>query len=371
MAKPSADKSAASRPAAKAAGDKSSAAKPRLPRIVLLSGPDVFMQGEELAGLKAAITESVGDFDYFRFDGSSSPAEILDECRSFGLMARHKLVVVESAESVVKESARPLFERYAASPEESTTLVLRATKWFKGNLDKLIDAVGVRVDCSGVDPARARSWAMARAKTHHRALLEPAAADAMIDLLGTNLAALDSEIGKLAAAGAEPVDATTGAPADGGGAASGATGIAKITPELVKQFVGMRREEEVWDVQRSLLQASPEDVIGHVRRLLDVSRAPATLLMWAITDLARKVFLASAALQQRMPAPMIAKEIRLWGPSTQLVLGAASQASPGRWRAVYDACIRMDSRSKSGLADAERGVERLALLFARAARKPN
>jgi DNA polymerase III delta subunit len=133
-------------------------------RVVLLHGANTFLAAEYTTQLKDKLQAAHGALDVLHFDGKEHKlADVLDECRSFGLMQQHKMVVVDSAEELVKEDNRPLVERYAEQPTEGATLVLRATKWYKGKLDDKIAAVGIMVECGDIGEAMARTWAIRRA----------------------------------------------------------------------------------------------------------------------------------------------------------------------------------------------------------------
>jgi DNA polymerase III subunit delta len=320
-------------------------------RIVLLTGPDQYLQAEHVAVLKALLQKEYGEVDVLHFEGKSAQAaEVLDECRSFGLIAAHKMIVVDDADQLVKEASRPLFERYATAPSEGATLVLRATKWSPGKLDAMIDEVGRRVRCEPLSPEMAVKWSVLRCRKRHRAELEADAAETLVERVGTEMGRLDSELAKLAAA----ADVGTGS----------SEVLPRITVALVGQFVGIRREEEVWGVQETLLFADAAAAVTHVRRLLDVSRQPSQLILWAMSDLSRKVLGASHAARKRINPFHVAKVLKLWGPSKDAVLHAASTTDPAAARRVLDACVKADARSKSGLTDADAAVERLAIDFA-------
>ena len=119
---------------------------------------------------------------------------MLDECRSFDLMQRQKLVVVENADKLVAGDNRPLIERYASAPADHSTLALKAGKWNRGNLDKLIEKVGVIVKCEPPSAADAAKWAYHRALKRHDADLDKDAAVALVERVGVDLGRIDTEI---------------------------------------------------------------------------------------------------------------------------------------------------------------------------------
>ena len=68
--------------------------------VVILHGKDEFLRQQYTGQLKHELGEVHGSdgVQMVRFDGvTAQVADILDECRSMGLMAPHKLVVVDAA----------------------------------------------------------------------------------------------------------------------------------------------------------------------------------------------------------------------------------------------------------------------------------
>ncbi len=331
-------------------------------RLAVLHGEEAFLRQELTATLKAALAKKFGEIDTITFDGTSATAaEVLDECRSFGLIAAHKLVIVDNAEQLVKEDNRPLFERYAESLLQSgegglgvgllagdgplATLVLRAKSWRPGNLDKLIAQVGVVMACEGLDGTAAAEWAVRRAPAHAATLSREAAAT-LVERTGTDLARLDSELAKLAAA------ATTGSTS------------AAITPELIAQFVGRSREEEVWSIQSAMLQGSPQSNLGALRDALDVSHHPPTLVFFAMTDLAKKLHACAHAARSGANFYQIRGPLKLFGSGAERIFETAKRLPPGACRRVLRSCLTMTQRDRTGLGDAARSLERLAVEFA-------
>lgn len=314
-------------------------------RVALFTGKDSFLRALYTQELRDIMARAHGEVDQLNFDGEScSAADVLDECRSFGLIAAHKLVVVDNAADLVKDTVRPLFENYCKSPSEGTTLVLRGETWRPGNLDKMIAQVGVMKDCAALSDDRAAAWAQTRCGKRHQAKLEAAAAAALVDRVGPDLARLDTELAKLAVA-------------------VGVDGV--ITTQLVNEFVGLAREEEVWGIQRTLLSGEPEQSLAHVRYVIEVARQPAVKVLWAITDLARKLHGMSRAVKMGQNADSAARVLKLWGNSKDDILRAASRVPPVRAMRLLESCVEIDARSKSGGGEMEPNIERLTLEFAR------
>ncbi len=314
-------------------------------RVVILCGKEIFLRSEYTNALRDKLEEAFGQIDVLRFDGeSASAAEVLDECRSFGLMAAHKLVVIENAERMLNESTRPLFERYAGAPSDGATLVLRASNWRAGRLDKAVEKVGVVTPCDQASEAMAQRWCVRRCEKKHGATITPQVAAMLIERTGPDLGRIDMDLGKLALA------------AGMGG---------EITGELVSELVGRTREEEVWSIQSELLCGDPERTVGRLRAILDNAPRDAHVpIMWACTDLARKLHGASRALASGANPFQVGKELKLWGQSKDAILGMGGRISPDAARDLLWACVAADRAGKSGLGRPERTLERLALRFA-------
>lgn len=314
-------------------------------RVVVLCGKEVFLRSEYTNHLRDKLEAEHGQIDVLRFDGENAQiSEILDECRSFGLMAAHKLVVVENADKLLNESTRPLLQRYAEAPSEGATLVLRASTWRKGNLDKAIAAVGVITPCDQASEARAQRWCVRRCEKQHNAKISPQVAALLIERTGPDLGRIDTELGKLSLAAGE------------GG---------EITPEIVGELVGRTREEEVWSIQSELLTGDAERTVGHLRAILDNAPRDAHVpVTFACTDLARKLHGASRAIAAGANPFQVGKDLKLWGPSRDAILGVGKRIRPETARALLEDCVAADKASKSGLGRPERTLERLALRFA-------
>ncbi|MEM8756929.1 MAG: DNA polymerase III subunit delta [Planctomycetota bacterium] len=310
--------------------------------ILVFYGKEAFLRADYTQTLKAKLLEAHGEVETVYFDGSRDPlADVLDECRSFGLMQQHKLVAVDQADQLIKGDSRPLMERYAESPVESATLILRCDTWNKGKLDKLIESAGGEiVKCEDAGPAQAIAWAIERAKAQHGASLGRNEAQLLVDKLGGNLGRIDSELGKLSAA-------------SGGGA---------ITAELIAELVGMTREEEVWSIQALLLERDPEATLRQLRIILDNTKADQTVVtFFAAMDLCRKLHLACEGLNQGTSPDAVAKGLRLWGPSRDAILSTARRMKPASAAALLSMAVEADRRSKSGLGRPDRLLERVAL----------
>jgi DNA polymerase-3 subunit delta len=306
----------------------------------VICGPEAFLRALHTTLARQSLSKAHGQVDVQVFDGSTAKAaDVLDECRSFGLIANHKLVLVDQAEQLVKEDSRPLFERYAQSPESGATLILRSHAWKAGKLDDHIEACGAIIRCDPPPESACPSWVVNRAGAAHGVKIALDVAHELVQRVGADLGRLDSELAKLSAAGV-----------DNG----------EISLELVEEFVGVSREEEAWGVQQSLLGSEFEPALEHLRHVLEVSRQPAPLVQYAVTDLARKLHGLACAKKSGENMQAAARAVKLWGPSQGAVISVAERLHPRATLALLRECVRQDARSKSGFTRPERALDVLA-----------
>ncbi|MEX2671661.1 MAG: DNA polymerase III subunit delta [Phycisphaeraceae bacterium] len=321
--------------------------------VVVLHGTEAFLKTEYLRRLRAAIEQAGGsEVETIKFDGGGARgggaelAEVLDELRSFGLMQQHKLVVVDEAEGFVQQH-RAALERYAESPVESATLVLRTGVWRPGNLDKRIKKIGQIIKCEPASVADAQRWVVGRASKVHGATIAPNVATMLVEHLGTDLNRLDSEIGKLALG------------SEGG----------TITAEQVEATAGRASEEKAWEIQQALLSGDAARAIEKLHELVDLAGQPDVLVTYFVSDLVRKLHHASVMIGERRQAFEICKVLKIWPREKQGVfMAAAKKLGRRRSAALLATLVALDRGGKTGLGEMTTNLERFCVQFAAAIR---
>ena len=317
-------------------------------RIIVLHGKDSFLRLEWTRRLREALREKFGGVDEFVFDGATVPlATVLDELRSYGLMAAHKLVIVDDADAFFGvEDRRRAMERYAKEPMAEATLLLRSQNWRPGNFDKMVAEVGLVLKCEAPGDADAARWCISRANAHHTMALEATAAGLLVERVGTDLARLDSELGKLAVA-------------------AGASGKTQIDRACVIDLVGASREEQAWEIQEAILSGNSGVAAAKVADLLRISRAPEVMIAWSAVDLARKIHAAASLRANGADDGAVARELRLWGDSTGPILSAARRLGVAASAEAFRVAVDGDRGLKTGLSpDPERALVGLCVLLA-------
>ncbi len=317
-------------------------------RVAILRGPDAYLRRSHTQRLEEALRTAHGDVERFDYDGRTvDPVTVLDELRTFGLLQDHKLVVVDQADQLLARAGTPspreLLEAYAANPVDSATLVLRAETWRPGRLDKAVERIGAIIKCEPPDAASCVRWCEARMQKEHAARIAPAAARLLVDRVGPMLDRLDVELAKLAA------HAGPGA---------------EVGPEEVRAMVGLSREEKAWQIQSVLLSGDAGRALEALRELLDISGQPEQLVLWSMTDLARKLHAASRLMREGKSPGVVRKELKLFGDAAGPILDRAGRFPPSVWADLVRCSLEADRRIKRGIGRSDRTVESLAVAFA-------
>jgi len=338
-------KKTTSKAGAKAAGGAKGPKSAAEIRIVVLSGKETLLRDEITARLLEDLRAAHGEVDVFRLSGAeTAAADVLDECRSFGLIASHKVVIVDEAESVVHTDTRAMFERYAQNPSEGSTLVLRSGAWRPGNLDKMVAKVGLVEKCEEQKVPEAIVWAGKRAQEKHGVRIERDAATELVDRVGVGLGRIDTELAKLAL-GAD-------------------RGVIRL--DQVEAMIAPSRELKPWPLQEALLSGSAEQGIAYIRRTIEsAARGVEIPLIFAASTLARDLHACAVAQKMRIGMDEVAR--RTDKPSTwalKAVFPVARGLPPTETAKLLAACVRADAGSKSGLGQADRSLEMLAVRFA-------
>lgn len=367
-------------------------------RMLVLHGKERYIQDEHFQALKRALIKvhSEAGVEVKVYDvlgggpsaaagGARMLADVFDDCRSFGLMSTHKLVVVENVEALFRgeseddegEDAAPakaparsgrgksgggggtgvssggprkLLESYAADPSDNATLVLRAAgTWRGGNIDKGVLALGPRgavIKCEAPSEQEAVQWAVQQAATRHKAKIDPQTAMMLVSAVGADLGRIDSELAKLAVA-------------------AGGKGQ-PITAELVEQMTGTTRQDDLWGIQSRLLSGSAPETLTFLRQLIDVSRADPVPLSWAYVDLSRKLHMASRGLSQGISRGQLLGPMKAWGSMGDAIFSKVPRLKPEAAGRMFKACLENDLAGKTGLGDPVRNLEVLTVRMSKA-----
>ncbi|MBO49575.1 MAG: DNA polymerase III subunit delta [Planctomycetaceae bacterium] len=170
-----------------------------VPPVVVLVGGEEFLVRQSAAAIAGAIFGDDADEGLSRRNGDEVQwRDVHDELATVSMFASQRVVFVERADEFIKKN-RPVLENYVAGPVRNSVLVLQP-KSFPGNtrLAKAVAKSGAVVECTELEGAALARWLGATAKEQHGIELTRDAAALLIELVGSRLSQLESELAKLA-----------------------------------------------------------------------------------------------------------------------------------------------------------------------------
>jgi DNA polymerase-3 subunit delta len=256
--------------------------------VTAIWGDESFLRRQTLLKLREAVLgREEGDFSFTAFEGDNAELRVvLDELATVAMFGGVKrLVVVEQADNFVSRHRQQL-EDYVLRPSRTGVLVLDLDS-FPANtrLHKLIAADGLAIDCGTPAEARLTKWLVDWAREPHNLLLSAAAADALVELIGSELGLLDQELAKLAVTLGEGK---------------------RITPELVVRYVGGWRAKTAWEMLDAALDGKVPEAMQQIERLLASGEQPVGILAQISASLRRFAAATRLVLQAEAAGRRIA-----------------------------------------------------------------
>lgn len=260
-------------------------------------GDDAFLKAEVVATLRRQVLKGEeADFGLTVFIGRETQLRDVRDALSsqslFGDGAR--LVIIEEADTFVTEYRAELEELVTAA---RGVLVLEVKTW-PGNtrLAKAVDANGLAIDCRSYESLQpkdqkprereVKKWLAERATTVYQVRIDPAAIDALGELVPPEPGILVQEIARLALlTGADRV----------------------IDTQLVRDNVGGWRTRATWDMVDATADGRAADALLQLDRLITSGEKPQGLLPQMASTLRRfasaiELFEAAEADGRRLPS---------------------------------------------------------------------
>lgn len=240
----------------------SESGRPAARPVYAVYGSDHYLVRESIAAVVRAVFPGTDeDAAVTRYAGSQvTLADVRDELFTLPFFSKHRLVVVEEADTFVTKYRKGL-EAYVDKPSTTGTLLLQVKQWTAStNLAKRVEKVGLAVDCNALpekQAAKVVSWLTRYARTRSDAQLEPSAANLLVELVGLEIGILTAEVEKLAVY----------------------VGQAKrIERADVARMVGAGRVETVWKALDAATTGQARSALELLDNLLAAGEAPVMLL---------------------------------------------------------------------------------------------
>lgn len=250
--------------------------------IYAVFGDDSFLRREALQEIRHAVLKGAGEDDELalaRFPGDAATlADVMDELRTLPFFSKMRVVVVEGADPFVTAHRKEL-EAYVEHPSTSGVLILVVKVWPSNTkLAKLVERVGLSVECKGPNERLLSSWLVHLSKSRFKTELDPGAADLLRELVGPEVGLLVAEVEKLSVY-------------------VGSKG--KIHRDDVARMVGAGRIETVWKVLDAATTGRGDLALEHLDGLITAGEHPVGLLSAMSTSLL-KVYQAGRLRRRRI-----------------------------------------------------------------------
>ena len=250
--------------------------------IVVLHGGESQLKSDALRLILCqTLAVDDGDFDCSRYSGGDVELKtVRDELLTVSMFSSARAVVVDDADEFVSRN-RDGLEDYFERPSKSGLLVLSVKSWPKTTrLAKRLPKIGVDVECSELTGAPLQRWITDQAQSRSGKRISRDAVALLIELAGTSLGLLSSELDKLA---------------------SFVGDRDQIGVEDVRTLVGGWRAETTWEMINAVRDGRAEAAIAALDRLLTAGEPPPKLL-GGINFVFRK--LAEATEHSRTGTPL-------------------------------------------------------------------
>ena len=246
--------------------------------LYLLTGCETFLR--DAAAQKIADVALVGtllrEFNQTSFSLlTDSAMAAIAAAEQFPMMSERRVIRIKDF-AKLRETDEEIIIRYLENPSHSTVMIFVADDLDKRKkLTKSLLANCAVVEFTPVRDAEAKTWARARLK-ELKTSADERVLTAIVDLVGTNLQTLSSELDKLAAAAIE---------------------TRQITMELVADLIGHSRELSNFDLGDQLIAGNRRAALDTLHRLLE-DEVPPVLLLGLIAGNYHRLALAKEFLKR-------------------------------------------------------------------------
>lgn len=306
--------------------------------ILFLYGAEPFLVREKLGQIRAkAVSQGIDATNTAGFDGSDATASaVIEAARALPFLAEQRLVVV--ADWLLTRSAtesEELVEALENVPESTILVVVESGVPDKRRtaFKRLTKSAHKSWDFARLEPPAAAHWLQQRVEAS-RTQLEPAAATALIESIGTDLWALSTELEKLsAAAGDKPV-----------------------TAALVTDLVIQQTSPNIFNMVDALGRRDAATALSELRQLLEAGE-PALRVLAMIVRQYRLLLGTKDAAERGEADGALTKQLGIQPFLIKKLRHQAESYTATELRQLYAELSEIDHRIKTGRIDPSTALE--------------
>jgi DNA polymerase III subunit delta len=272
--------------------------------------------------------------------GRADVTELLDELRTPGFLAPHKVILLKDADNFISLN-RDILERYFDSPSPSGTLILAVSSWLKTTiLAKKLPAVGKLIATVEYKDWQLPDFAIRYASEKHGKAMSKATAQVLVELVGDEPGLLAGQVDKLAMF---------------------AEGRKGITAEDVTAIVGRNRFFDAFEVIGAMTAGDTGTAISRLRSMFKGDKDSEYTVVGAFAFHFRRMFTAKGMLAKGEKPDQMAPKLRLWGSNKDAFFNQVQRVSLTDIGSVLRRLAAIDHASKSGQGTASIAIEQLVV----------
>jgi len=306
-------------------------------RVYLLYGEERYLVNHYAETLAATLGEPDN------FDSSASAASIIMAAENLPFLTDMRLVRVRDSRlfSSGRKAESEAMAAYLPQIPDTTVLIFTESDVDRrGRLYKKTVELGGAVDCETPSPQALATW-LSRIFKDKGKTIDPAAANLLIRYAAHNMTTMTQEAGKLAAyTGQRPM----------------------VTTQDIEAICSPTLQTRVFDMIAAMANGRTTSALDMYHNMLLMKEQPLMIMSMIIRQF-RILLMVKAASDKHMPKSQMAKSLGLRGFILDEALSQSRRFNIEKlFKALCD-CQDIDIKVKTGLINAEIGVELLILQY--------
>ena len=306
-------------------------------RVYLLYGEERYLVNH----YAQVLADALGEPD--NFDSSAAAAKIIMAAENLPFLTEKRLVRVRDSRLFTsgRKAESEVMTAYLPKVPETTVLVFTESDVDRrGRLYKKAAELGAAVECETPSPQALATW-LARIFKDKGKTIDPSAASLLIRYADHNMQTLAQEAEKLAAyAGQRPT----------------------ITTQDVEAICSPTLQTKVFDMVGAMASGRTAQALNMYHNMLLMKEQPLMILAMIIRQF-RILLMVKAASDKKMPKAQMVKSLGLRSFIVDEALGQSRRFSIEKLLKALKDCQDIDLKIKTGLINAEIGVELLIMQY--------
>ena len=280
------------------------------------------------------------------YDGEEAVlSEVLEGLRTLPFLSPRRVVMVKDAGDFIKKHRQDL-EKYLEEPSATGVLMLVGES-FAGNtrLAKRAAKIGKVYNCEPIKSEALGGFIREYARRRHQLVLEPAAAELLIELAGKDTGLLCGEVDKLAAYIAGPEERRE-----------------KIRVSDVEALVGHNRLYDAFNVIDAMMEGDAGEALRQLDQMLRQDRKAEFKAIGAFAWHFRRLHEARRLSEQGVRDREIVRRLRVW-PRPKEFMGQVKRLSLAEMGDIFSRLMEIDTAVKSSQGTVRAGLEKMIVQF--------